>query len=293
MEYLLASTGVLLLLGIAGFIASGIALAWPERASVGPPPAPLQARDVTIPSPSGSTLRGWLVRGDSGGGALVLLHGVRADRRQMIERMRFLRDAGYSLLAIDFQAHGESPGRFITFGRLEALDAEAALAFARVRFPGERVGVIGVSLGGAAALLGPQPVPADALVLESVYPDIRSAIANRIATYLGPLAGRVLVLGYLELMPPILGVGKDQLRPIDHIGEVRAPIFVMSGTADRYTTIAESRALFERAPGLKQFWAVDGAAHVDLAAYAPEEYRKAVLAFLAKHLRGATGATPN
>ena len=41
----------------------------------------------------------------------------------------------------------------------------AAVAFVRARLPGERVGAIGVSLGGAAALLGPAPLAVDALVV--------------------------------------------------------------------------------------------------------------------------------
>jgi fermentation-respiration switch protein FrsA (DUF1100 family) len=65
-----------------------------------------------------------------------------------------------------------------------------------------------------------------------------------------------------------------------------APLLVMSGTADRYTTIAEAQSLFERAPEPKEFWAVPGGAHVDLAAYAPDAYRQHVLGFLARHLRG-------
>ncbi len=35
----------------------------------------------------------------------------------------------------------------------------------------------------------------------------------------------------------------------------------------------------------KQFWAVEGAGHVDLEVYAPEEYRRCVVGFLADRLR--------
>jgi uncharacterized protein len=279
--------GALLLLAVLSFVGSAIILVWAVRSPTGTPPADLHAVDVAIPSGSGSMIRGWLVRGRPGSGVVVLLHGVYDSRRTLIARMRFLRDAGYSLLAVDFQAHGESPGTFVTFGHLEAIDAQAAVAFARAELPGERVGVIGISLGGAAALLGPRPLPVDALVLEAVYPDIRSAIANRISSYLGPPAGRLLASLYLKLMPPLLGVREEQLRPIDQIAGATAPLLVMSGTVDRYTTISQSCELFARAPEPKQFWAVDGAGHVDLAAHAPEAYRETVLTFFSKYLRGA------
>jgi len=88
-----------------------------------------------------------------GQGAIVLMHGVWSNRRTMVQRARVLHEHGFAVLLFDFQAEGESPGKHITFGHLEGLDAAAAVAFARQRLPGERVGAIGVSLGGAAALL--------------------------------------------------------------------------------------------------------------------------------------------
>jgi fermentation-respiration switch protein FrsA (DUF1100 family) len=49
--------------------------------------------------------------------------------------------------------------------------------------------------------------------------------------------------------------------------------------------IGEARALFERAPEPKQFWAVRGAGHVDLEAFAPDDYRRIVLPFLTESLQ--------
>jgi alpha-beta hydrolase superfamily lysophospholipase len=41
----------------------------------------------------------------------------------MADRARFLRDTGYHTLSIDVQAHGESPGKNITMGHFESMDA--------------------------------------------------------------------------------------------------------------------------------------------------------------------------
>ena len=57
------------------------------------------------------------------------MHGVRANRLVMLARARFLHKAGYAVLLFDFQAHGESSGKRITFGHLEGLDASAAVTF--------------------------------------------------------------------------------------------------------------------------------------------------------------------
>ncbi len=207
----------------------------------------------------------------------------------MIERAHVLAAQGYSTLLFDFQAEGESTGGGITFGKLEAQDAAAAVAFVRSRTTG-RVGAIGTSLGGAAALLGPEPVPVDALILEAVYPEIGSALSNRLVAVLGPrvgaLAAPVLQPLFETLLAPILHTSPAELRPIDRIGSVTAPLLIIAGAADDRTTLAESRAMAKRAPAGTLFWAVPGAGHVDLERFGPDEYWRHVLPFLGEHLRG-------
>ena len=279
--------GVLLLIGAV--VGAGFYLSSPAPERMGAPPADLPAESVTFVSGSGAWLSGWFVAGRPGGGAVVLMHGVRGNRLAMLRRARFLHSEGFAVLLFDFQAHGESPGRRITFGRLEGLDAAAAVAFVRQRLPNERVGAIGSSLGGASALLGPAPLPVDALVLESVYPEIGSAIANRIRAVLGPvfgtLAARPTAWLFEAILPPFLGMRPADLRPIDHISTVTAPLLMMAGTIDDRTTIAETRAMFARAPEPRLLWAVEGAGHYDLEGYAPDAYRARVLPFLSGWLR--------
>jgi fermentation-respiration switch protein FrsA (DUF1100 family) len=259
-------------------------LTQPNRRTIGEPPADLHARAITFRSESGAALRGWYVEGVRGHGAVVLMHGVHADRRAMIGRARLLAQAGYAVLLFDFQAHGESEGEAITFGWRERLDAQAALAWMREAAPGERIGVIAASMGGAAVLLA-QPVPSiEALVLEQVYPTVDEALDNRLRNYLGPLG---------PLLSPVLerevswhvGLAPSLLRPVDHIASVDAPVLILAGEVDRHTTLAQSRALFAAAREPKLLWIVPGAAHVDLCAYAGAEYPRHVLPFLASHLR--------
>ena len=170
-------------------------------------PSALDVQPVSFHSQSGANIRAWLLAGSAGGGAVLLLHGVGADRRSMVARARFLHALGYSVLLPDFQAQGESGGTRITFGALESLDVEAAISFLRECCPGERVGIIGVSLGGAAALLGSGKLPADAYVLESVYPTIRQALEARLRVWLGPLG----VLSGLIASPVLAAVGADPI----------------------------------------------------------------------------------
>jgi fermentation-respiration switch protein FrsA (DUF1100 family) len=129
----------------------------------------------------------------------------------------------------------------------------------------------------------------DALVLESVYPDIDAALSNRLRVNLGRFAGPIftpfLTPAFKLLLPPIIGAAPSELRPIDHIAMAGAPILIASGTADAYTTLTEARALFDRASKPKQFDAVAGAAHVDLESYDPGRYWAVVLPFLNRNVK--------
>ena len=217
--------------------------------------------------------------------AVLLMHGSGGDRRSMLERARFLRASGYTALAIDLPGNGESLGDHETWGYLESLGAHGALNYLRTACGARRIGIIGFSLGGAAALLGPMgPTDANAQVLEAVYPTVEEAVADRIRIRLGPWSGWLypLFTGQLRWR---LGIQPANLRPIERIGALNAPVFVIGGGADRHTPPAETRELYEAAAEPKRLWMVPGAIHGDFYAAAPEEYRRRVLAFFSETLR--------
>ena len=268
--------------GVAGWLVSA------QQCEIGVPPADLPARSISLDSDSGAVVAGWHVRADESNGVIVLLHPIRGSRLTMLDRARLFHAAGYSIVMIDLQAHGESQGQHITIGHLERHDARAAVEFARQQHPHESIGVTGVSLGGASALLS-SPLKIDALVLESVFPNIETAVHNRVAAQLGPLSTIPAEILLAQLRPR-LGIAPSQLRPIDHIHEVGCPICFMSGRDDLHTTPEETEHMFDLAREPKEIWLVEGAAHVDLYEASPEQYKARVLRFFGQHLRRKSDA---
>lgn len=275
-------------LGLMAAVWLGGHLTRPHHAAVGPPPVWLSAATVRLESDSGATLSGWFSPGEAGRGGVLLLHGLRSDRRQTLSRAEFLHRAGYALLLFDLQAHAESTGEHITFGHLEAQDAEAAFEELRARVPGEPIGVIGISLGGAAVVLGTVIERAQAVVLESVYTRFDEALGNRIALRLGAWA-RFLAPLLLWQVEPRLGVDPDSLAPIEAIGKAHAALLIVAGTHDQRTTLAQSRRLFERAPEPKSLWLVEGEGHEDYHRFSPSAYEQRVLEFFDRHLGSRGG----
>jgi alpha-beta hydrolase superfamily lysophospholipase len=269
--------------GSAALFAIGGTLAEPRLQSVQGPPKDLPLIALRIPRPDGGSIAAWFAPGEARRGGVLLLHGIRADRRQMLDRARFLFAAGYSVLLIDLQAHGETPGQQITFGYRESFDVDAAVNYLNDRLGGRPIGVIGLSLGGAAALLGELPVDADAVVLEGVYSSIEQAVGNRIAIRLGEL-GHWLAPLLVWQIEPRLSVRPDELEPISAIRRLDAPVMIIAGTEDRRTRLNESKALYLRAKSPKRLWLINGAKHEDFHRHSPTDYMRQVLDFFDRHL---------
>lgn len=272
-----------------GVFEAGEILSNPATHDVGDAPADLGARSVAIASVGAKTVAGWEVPGRPGLGAVLLLHGIRADRRDMVERARWLKRNGFAVLLIDLPAHGETAGERITFGVEESVAVRAALARMRSDFRGERIGVIGESLGAASLVLAQPEPPPDAVVLESMFPTIEEAVADRLALHLGPWARSMAPL-LLWQLPARLGVRPEQIHPIESLALLHAPVLVAGGSRDRNTRREETERIFAAANPPKELWIVEGAQHQDLYAFDRAAYEAKVLPFLQRYLGGDAAA---
>ena len=175
----------------------------------------LRATEETWPNRDGTTARGWLLRGDEGAPAVVILHRYGADRSWFLNFGVKLNEAtNFTVLWPDLRGHGERPPvEWSSFGSREADDALAAVDYLRsLRTPAGRplvadsLGLYGVELGAYAALAAAAREPrARALVLDSVpaSPDAQllavaranTGLDNFLARFLARAGTRVYFLG--------------------------------------------------------------------------------------------------
>jgi uncharacterized protein len=282
-RWLQISAGLTFLGALSVYWFLGEKLVEPVQRQIGVVPEGRFAIEVRIESESGSKLAGWYLDTPGARTTVLLAHPLHGDRRAMLGRAHFLSDAGYSCLLFDFQAHGESQGDAITFGFLEAEDLRAVVNYARALTPENQLVAIGWSLGGAAILLaqGTENLALDGVVLESVYPTIDEALYNRLQMRVGPLAA-VFAPVLAWQLPLRLGIGTDDLRPIEHINLLHCPVLILGGSADEHTTPAETRALFAAALNPKSLVLFEGVRHTDLHQANQELYEARVLQFLAE-----------
>jgi pimeloyl-ACP methyl ester carboxylesterase len=221
----------------------------------------------------------------SDGPAVLLLHGINSSRASFTRHALWLNGLGYAVLAIDFRGHGGSASVPRTFGLYEARDAAAGLAFLRAGQPNRKVGVIGTSLGGAAALLGDDgPLHVQAMVLQAVYPDLRRAIRNRITRVAGrPVAWLGEPLLSLQSWPRY-GVPPSRIAPIDGLSRFHGPVLIIGGTADSNTKLDDTQRFYQAARGPKQLWLLQGVGHAASGSIFTPEYRQRVQALFASSL---------
>jgi pimeloyl-ACP methyl ester carboxylesterase len=247
-------------------------------------PAGLIAENVEMTSSAGDLMRGWWMQGDAESPSIILVHGIRANRLAMLGRAELLSKRGYSVFLFDLPAHGQSGGSRISFGKRESSAVSAALGWVKAQRKGGRIGVDGLSLGGASVLLRREHSGFDAIVVEEVFPDIHRAILNRLTDRFG-------ILGYaLEPMLEAQLVVRlhewpSELAPINEIAKVGAPILVIGGELDHLTPAEETREIFARAAEPKELWIVPGSGHADFLQTRPSDYERIVCGFFDRYLR--------
>ena len=124
-----------------------------EHGAISPADFGLDAREVTFETRDGVTLWGWYVPPRTGA-AVVLRHGSGSTASDVLAHGMVLAEHGYGLLMTDARGHGRSEGTAMDFGWFGELDIEAAVSFlvAQPEVDPERIGVVGLSMGGEEAI---------------------------------------------------------------------------------------------------------------------------------------------
>jgi pimeloyl-ACP methyl ester carboxylesterase len=229
----------------------------------------------------GLRLVGWSVEPRVARGTVAMFHGLRCTRALFLERMAILVKAGYRCVVFDHRAHGESQGRLTSFGYHESRDVAAVLHYVRQRWPESPRIAHGISMGAAAICFAAKHACAvDAIVLESLYHDIKAAFTTRINAGFPGWYGR-LMHGIIWITEKRLGLKMEDVTPADHIGCLApAPVLLITGTEDSHASPLDASRLYERCEGPRELVLVPGAGHCDLLEVAGTAYEEHVLGFL-------------
>jgi pimeloyl-ACP methyl ester carboxylesterase len=295
----------------------------PDEARLGPAIDALGGEVVRLRSRDGVRLSGrWLPSEASADWrpdpyeAILLLHGwtgsIAPDLVALGPTLR--RTAG--VLGLDFRGHGGSDEGATTFGLYEVEDVAGALAWFAERGI-RRVALVGSSMGGSVAIaaivalgdgslpsadldpygpaasVAPEPPRIVAAVVESVAPDLRIPIANRMGLPIGGPLRRALAGRVFDAASRRVGGDLRAMEPGRVIGLVEpVPLLLVHGGADRTVRPADGRRLAALAGPSAEHWIVAGADHGGARAAAPEEWDLRVPEFLRRAFVDAREAEP-
>ena len=278
-----AAAGVLLLVAAGGvWLATTIALNQNSRTVIPAPPGGIESSRFA--ASDGVVLEGWWWPGRDRWRAVILLHGLQADRLQMFSRAKWLHRLGYSVLLFDFRGCGKSGGT-ATFGFRERLDVEAALEFVRERKRVTGSILLGQSMGAAAALMASASWGSEVrgAILESPFDRFESAVRIRVRNVVGSLEPAVSPL-LLAQVPFRLGFHPEDLAPVEAMRKAHGPVLLGFGGRDPYLGPGQVAGLFREAPYPATLWVVQKAGHTDLFRFDPQAYRAKIGEFIAAAL---------
>ena len=259
-----------------------------RRAETSPADYQLESETVSFRARDGLTLRGWFIPAPNPHGTIVVCHGYTGECSPDLEYAPMFHQHGYSTLYFDFRGHGMSDGNYTSLVYFERRDLLAALDFLRARGI-ERVGLYGLSMGGAIALstapLSPMVVGVVSdCAFAKLWHVVRHSVSKRgIPGIFASLVGwLVILIASLRLRAYLFSA--DPIRAISKIAP--RPILLMHAENDDDAPVEEGRRLYAAAREPKDLWVVPNAAHREIEAVARDEYRRRVMEFFDKIFSG-------
>ena len=217
---------------------------------------------VRVPTAGGKSLHGWWIGADRAGApCLVLVHGWGRNVERMLPWIEMLHPAGFDLLAFDARHHGSSDEDGYATMLKFSEDIRAAVAYAARREGRDGIGVLGLSVGGSAAIHAAAHEPriaAVATVGAFADPSDPRATLGRHWWVLAP--GLPLAFRLVERR---IGFRFRDVAPEQVIGKAKARFLLIHGTDDVVVPVSNARRLAAAGGSAVQSWIIPGRGHSD------------------------------
>jgi len=199
----------------------------------------------------GILLKGWFVPPATKSPpppAVLLVHGWSGNAATMLPIAGSLQKAGFGVFLFDARGHGASgkAGPITILKFAEDMIAALNVLESRPEVDKDRLGVVGFSMGGSAAILAASKAAAIKTVVSlSAFADPVEITRDYLKEKHIP---RRPFLGLMmNFIAKWLGVSVREVTPRNLIGRIRAPLLLVHGEADRYLSFANMETLFSQA----------------------------------------------
>ena len=264
-------------------------------------------QEVRFRAFDGTSLRGMWVRRGHARGTIIFCHEFGSDMHSCARYTRPLMQAGFDIFTFDFRGHGASscPGRYRPLqwsSDKELGDVLGAIAHVHQELERQgrprRIGLFGISRGGAAAILAAATDDSvGAILADGAFST--DAICIGLMKRWAAIFARVRLVyenhpeSFWRLLYWLLRQQAQKRMGCRYPSVLRAlgdmaprPIMLVHGARDSYVPVEQTRLLHQAAPSPKYMWIVPRAKHNQSVAIAPEEYAQRTVAFFERHLAG-------
>jgi dipeptidyl aminopeptidase/acylaminoacyl peptidase len=241
--------------------------------------------EVVLETADGVHFGAWYFRQPGSPQTIVVSPGHKGQRQAVLGICILLWRKGFNVVTYSYRGMPGSDRRRVTLGIDEVNELQAAIAFARQRVKGARIGLLGYSMGAVVSLLGGAGEPSiEAFVLDSPFSDLGRLLRENIAR-LSHLPGGPFVVAIDLLLRLRSGHRLAEASPLPILSALEPrPLFFIHGGADAVTGVQHSRALYDSYRGPREIWVVQGASHTGAYFADRELYVERVAAFFGRHL---------
>ena len=227
---------------------------------------------VHFPTTDEVKLHGWFLKpakGTETKGTVVFHHGNSGSIGYHLPFVTWMVNAGYQVLLYDYRGYGKSEGTISRKGLVE--DVRSAINYVKTRkdVDDERIISFGHSLGGAKSL---------AALGEKMIPGVRGVIS---------FAGFASYQDMARKFAGQMGANlvSDDYSASDFVGKISpVPLLLAHGTVDSTVPLSQGEKLLKAAKEPKTFFKIPNGSHSRALYMNNGEYRKKVLAWMAKVL---------
>lgn len=222
-------------------------------------------RELTVMSYDGLRLHGRFVPAENARATILQFHGYRSHYAvDFSASMEYYHDRGFNLLLVDQRAHGESEGRWITYGIKERFDVLSWVTYLSLMLGEDHPMLLsGVSMGATTVCMAAElelPGNVVGIVADCGFTspaDILSVMARRQYHVPGWLA-----VGFLNIFSHLLcGFGLWDSSTPEALAHTTIPTALFHGLDDPLVPCTMSRQAYEACASRKRLTEFPGAGH--------------------------------
>ena len=178
----------------------------------------------------------------------IMFHGYKSSaERDFCGGLREGIDGGFNVLLVDQRAHGESEGKYLTFGVNERFDCLSWANYAAERLGNDvKIYLYGISMGAATVLMAsalPLPKSVSGIVADCGYTSPKAIICSVLRDHHVPAAPIYAVARLGARL--FCGFDLDSASAPDALRRSHIPVLFIHGDDDRFVPCRMSRENFE------------------------------------------------